>query len=101
MAGPSVAFSASLSASGEVYLKDTDVSPSVVYKRVFTNSGNAYDSTTGTVAGNTPLQQRHSVTHSMSNIDYKVSKILLGAFTFVWATSKGSMRNITNLSPIH
>ncbi|XP_063043374.1 complement C1q-like protein 2 [Engraulis encrasicolus] len=45
--GPSVAFSASLSASGEVYLKDTDVSPSVVYKRVFTNSGNAYDSTTG------------------------------------------------------
>ncbi|XP_041925279.1 complement C1q tumor necrosis factor-related protein 3-like [Alosa sapidissima] len=46
--GPKVAFSASLAASGEIYLKQSDASPNLVYKRIFTNTGDAYDSKTGT-----------------------------------------------------
>ncbi|XP_062371948.1 cerebellin-1-like [Sardina pilchardus] len=46
--GPKVAFSVSLAASGETYLKDSDASPNVVYKRIFTNAGKAYDSKKGT-----------------------------------------------------
>ncbi|XP_031440610.1 complement C1q-like protein 2 [Clupea harengus] len=45
--GPKVAFSASLAPSGEVYEKHSDTSPNLVYKRIFTNTGNAYDSNTG------------------------------------------------------
>ncbi|KAL2079176.1 hypothetical protein ACEWY4_024920 [Coilia grayii] len=46
--GPKVAFSASLSASGEVYLKHSQTSPNLVYRRIFANTGNAYDCNTGT-----------------------------------------------------
>ncbi|XP_031440796.1 complement C1q tumor necrosis factor-related protein 3-like [Clupea harengus] len=40
-----VAFSTSLSSSGEVFLDHS--SPNVVYKHIFINAGNAYDSKTG------------------------------------------------------
>lgn len=49
MTGPKVAFSASLAASGEIYQEHSDASPNLVYKRIFTNTGNAYDSKTGNV----------------------------------------------------
>lgn len=47
--GPKVAFSASLAASGEIYQDHSDASPNLVYKRIFTNIGNAYDCNKGNI----------------------------------------------------
>ena len=58
--GPKVAFSASLTASGEVYVKHSDTSPNLVYKRIFTNTGNAYDSNTGNTKALLSLLATHS-----------------------------------------
>ncbi|XP_030635262.1 cerebellin 11 [Chanos chanos] len=46
-AGPKVAFSASLTASGEVYKGHSKNEPTLVYKRIFANMGNAYNANTG------------------------------------------------------
>ena len=57
--GPKVAFSASLTASGVIRVFSS-ASPFLVYKRVITNIGNAYDSNTGNTKALLSLLATHS-----------------------------------------